>query len=325
MLKPLLASAAFLASAQAACECGYKTNTGEVWQYSVVTDFSQLNATQWANSSDWTISDLVREATVNLDYTPQNVAISGGKLQLTCSAYSNSSTGVSIRSGQIRTTRNDIKYGSFRATYTVLSRSPGSVAGFFFYANDTQEIDVEIQSKMGNQTIHLGNQPTQSTNVYLPNNGVVTDEHDYRFDWLKNETRFYLDSVPAGGFTKDVPLVNGSISFNMWGNGGSFSGPQLPATDNVMSIATISLYFNTSSSSSNAKWTKACKKAGKKAVCTVDQAGLAVNNTAAGSSDAESSAGESKAGSWGHKKRPGAFGKLKNILPVGVGAVLYHI
>jgi hypothetical protein len=315
MLRTLLTSAAFLASAQASCECGYKTNTGEVWQYSLVTDFSQLTTAEWANSSDWTISDITRDATVDLEYTPENVALADGKLQLTCSAYSNSSSGGTIRSGQIRTVRSDLKYGSFRATYTVDSRSPGSVAGFFFYANDTQEIDIEIQSKMGNQTIHLGNQPTQNNNIYLPNDGVVTGEHDYRFDWLKNETKFYLDSVSAGGFTEDVPLVNGTISFNMWGNGGSFSGPATPTTDNIMSIASISLYFNTSSSSKSAKWTKACKKAGKSAVCTVDSAGLAVNNTAA----------KSRAENLSHKKHPGGFGKLKNILPVGVGAVLYHI
>lgn len=106
---------------------------------------------------------------------------------------------------------------------------------------------------MNNQTVHIGNQPTQSANIYLPNSGVVSQMHDYRFDWLKNETRFYLDSVPAGGFVKDVPVVDGTINLNMWGNGGTFSGPQTPTTDNVMYISSISLYFNTSSKSTSAK------------------------------------------------------------------------
>ncbi|KAB5559603.1 concanavalin A-like lectin/glucanase domain-containing protein [Coniochaeta sp. 2T2.1] len=267
MLKQLLASAALaVALAKAACECGYKTNTGEIWQYAVVTDFSQLGTAAWSGDADWEVTELVREAIVNLEYTGDNVAVSDGKLQLTCSAY-NASNGGTIRSGQIRTIRDDILGGSFRASYGVASGSAGSVSGFFFYANDTQEIDIEIQSKMSNTIIHIGNQPTQSTNVLLPNNGIVSELHDYRFDWLAGQTNFYLDNVPVGGFSKDVPVVNGRIDFNMWGNGGTFSGPATPTTDNVMSISKIALYFNTSSQTGSTKWAKLCKK---KPACVVD-------------------------------------------------------
>lgn len=314
MLKLLLTSVVVLcvsAKAKGACECGYKTNTGDIWQYKVETDFSQLNTSQW--QSDWESSDIVREATVDLNYTSENVVVADGKLQLTCSAY-NASAGEGIRSGQIRTTRRDILLGSFRASYSVLSRSPGSVAGFFFYANDTQEIDIEIQSKMTNQTIHTGNQPTQSADVFLPNQGVVTDIHNYRFDWLEKETRFYLDSVPAGGFTIDTPVTNGTISFNMWGNGGTFSGPATPTTDNIMSISNITIYFNTSSSTDSAKWKKACKKNGP--VCVVDTQELAVNNSAI----ADTSTGSSVKG-----KASLTLATLKKILPVGIGAALFHI
>jgi hypothetical protein len=321
MVKASLASAALLVGlANAACECGYTTNTGETWQYKVETDFSKLTAADWQNTSDWAISNITREATVHLAYTPNNVALVNGTLQLTCSAY-NASVGGGIKAGQIRTTRRDILYGSFRASYTVVSKSAGSVAGFFFYANDTQEIDIEIQSKMNNQTIHIGNQPTQNDDIYLPNNGVVSQMHNYRFDWLKNETKFYLDSVPAGGFAKDVPVVNGSISFNMWGNGGSFSGPMTPTTDNIMSISKISLYFNTSSKTDAGKWETACRAQKKKRpVCKIDQRGLSANTTT--STDDETSAGCSHRmkGKWGK----GKFCKLKNIVSVGVGAAFFN-
>lgn len=299
--------------ASAQCECGYTTNTGETWQYAVETDFSELNTTDWDATSDWAISDLVREATVDLTYTSDNVRVSNGTLQMICSAYDPSHGG--IRSGQIRTTRRDIFRGSFRASYSVVSKSPGSVAGFFFYANDTQEIDIEIQSKMNNQTVHLGNQPTQSTDIYLPNSGQVTEMHDYRFDWLKNETKFYLDSVPAGGFSKDTPVTNGTISLNMWGNGGTFSGPATPTTDNIMSISKIALYFNSSSSAANKEWQKACKAAKKKnPVCMVDSEGLSVNATAAISAGLSNSV-----------KGKGKCGGLKDILLVGLGAALYNV
>lgn len=105
MLRSIFICASLLAiSAKATCECGYKTNTGETWQYSINTDFSQLNTSHWLDSADWSVVEIVREATVNLNYTNDNVALSEGKLQLTCSAYNSSGSG-GIRSGEIRTTR----------------------------------------------------------------------------------------------------------------------------------------------------------------------------------------------------------------------------
>jgi hypothetical protein len=320
MTKTLLKLGSLLAAApwvNAACECGYKTNTGEVWQYAVETDYSKLTALDWGSSPDWNIVEIAREATVTLNYTQANVALSGGNLQLTCSAY-NTSSEYGIRSGEIRSNRSDIMYGSFRASYSVDARSPGSVAGFFFYANDTQEIDIEVQSKMDGRTVHLGNQPTQSTDVYLPNGGIVGGMHDYRFDWLRNGTKFYLDSVPAGGFTKDVPVVDGTINFNMWGNGGSFSGPQTPTTDNVMSISKIAMYFNSSSKSTSAQWEKACKAANKKSVCEVDAVGLAVNKTTTDNGKSSASKGTKSKGS-------SRLAKVGKVLPLGLGTALYHM
>ncbi len=308
--------------ANAACECGYKTNTGDVWQYSLVTDFSQVNNSQWAETTDWSVSELVREATIPLNYTRENVVWKDNTLQLTASAY-NVSNNEGILCGQIRTTRRDILYGSFRASLSVVDESPGSVAGYFFYANDTQEIDIEVQSKMNDQTVHFGNQPSQNSDVYLPNSGVTSQMHDYRFDWVTNKTTFYIDGVPSADFTEDVPIVNGTISLNMWGNGGSFSGPEAPTTDNTMFIFKIALYFNTSSATDSASWSQACNAASTRPVCTVDPGGLAVNNTVAAVSQ-KGKENDTSAGS--SHRRNGELAKLlKKVGLVGVGAVLYDM
>jgi beta-glucanase (GH16 family) len=278
----LVSTALWAALTSAACECGYKTNTGETWQYAVETDFSALTPSQWSSSPDWVVSSIAREAAVTLNYTRSNVVLADNTLQLTCSAY-DPSAGIGIQSGEISSARRDILYGSFRATYTLNIQSPGSVSGFFFYANDTQEIDVEVQSKVAvayPQQVHIGNQPDQGAEVYLPNGGVVTDAHDYRFDWLPGETNFYLDGVPAGGFSDDVPVVNGAVYLNMWGNGGPWAGPMTPSADNVMFVSRIALYFNTSSAAMKRTWDKACtaagkgKNKGKDSVCVVDGEGL---------------------------------------------------
>jgi hypothetical protein len=289
--------------ATASCECGYKTNTNETWQYAVVTNFGTLDSSQWSTmgDDDWVVSDLTREATINLAYTPSNVVLSNstGTLDLTCSAYNASNPAQGIRSGQIRTTRADIKYGSFRARFSVHAASEGSVAGFFFYANDTQEIDVEIPSRFPEAAVHLANQPSTSLDVYSPNNATRDMVQEYRFDWSEGATSWYIENVPAWsveGGDKDVPVVDGTISLNMWGNGGPFSGKTPPSTDNVMRIESITMYFNTSSKAEAKEWEKSCKagrKAARKAarkdggedggeelVCVVDSQGLQVNRTA---------------------------------------------
>lgn len=308
--------------ASAACECGYETNDGAVWQYSLVTDFSQLTTAQWAETTDWSTSELVREATIPLNYTRENVVLKDGALQLTASAY-NASNNEGISSGQIRTRRRDIQYGSFRATFSVVAESPGSVAGFFFYANDTQEIDIEVQSKMNDQTIHFGNQPSQNSDIYLPNSGVTSQIHEYRFDWVTSKTSFYADGVPSAEFTEDVPMVNGTISLNMWGNGGSFSGPEAPTTNNTMFISKIALYFNTSSTTDSRDWLSACNAMSSRLVCVVDKGGFNMNKTVAAGlqKGAENvvSAGNS------HKAKGKLAKLLKKVGAAGAATVLYNI
>jgi beta-glucanase (GH16 family) len=41
--------------------------------------------------------------------------------------------------------------------------------------------------------------------------GMSTGFHEYRFDWLKGVTKFYIDGKYVGAMKKNVPTVPGSM------------------------------------------------------------------------------------------------------------------
>lgn len=144
----------------------------------------------------------------------------------------------------------------------------GTCAAFFFYRNDTQEIDVELLSAqqfsnvdqwpvnlvVQNTTIPLainGSGPQSSNMEYYmvkqPDGEVGTPYHEYRFDWLPDRIDFYVDGWPVTTFTDNVPSTPGAIHFSHWSNGNPFWTHGPPLEDAAMTVAYIKAYFNTTS------------------------------------------------------------------------------
>lgn len=94
--------------------------------------------------------------------------------------------------------------------------------------------------------------------------------HEYRLDWIKGKTLFYLDGVLQQTFTRNAPDVAGEWLWNNWrcvsfvafgvflnalflvadvdsnGDGGWSAGP--PASDSIMKIQKIEMFYNRTSS-----------------------------------------------------------------------------
>ena len=145
----------------------------------------------------------------------------------------------------------------------------GTCAAFFFYRNDTQEIDVEILSAqqraaltqwpvnmvVQNTTVPLalnGSGPQSSNFEYYmvrqPDGEVGAQYREYRFDWLPDRIDFYVDTWHVRTFAENIPSTPGAIHFSHWSNGnpGWTYGP--PVEDAVMTVAYTKAYFNTTSS-----------------------------------------------------------------------------
>jgi len=182
------------------------------------------------------------------------------------------------------------------------SGGAGAVSGFFFYANDNQEVDIELLTREDARSVTFTNQPDATKDMYLPNQLTHSDLNDYRFDWTADHTKFYVNNVLSDSKTTDIPTKNGSLMLNMWG-GSTFAGNPPPSSDVTMSVSTIHLYFNTSAAHLSKNWAKTCAK-NKNAICNVDSQGLQSNTTSTAtiSSTTLSSLGRPRRGGQGGKK-----------------------
>lgn len=303
LLFPILAG-----SVSASCECGYRTNTGEVWQSRILTNFTSAVNSSQGFDANWVVTNRVQGAVTNstpyqINYTTGNVIFpssgsSSPRLTLIASGYAGEVDGA-IRSAQIETLRDDILYGSFRAAYAVNGPS-GACSGFFSYADDSNENDVEVLTQDGPDEIHFTNQPADDGGVtaamYMPNNLLTTNEQEYRFDWTAQGVKYYINDIFMTNLTQHPSGEASQILMNAWSNGGSFtSGP--PMADVQVAVRFMHLYFNTSSTTVAQEYQSACAAAGGSAVCDADagsaaitgNGGTVINDTSSAASPATSS------------------------------------
>ncbi|KAK0610772.1 concanavalin A-like lectin/glucanase domain-containing protein [Immersiella caudata] len=290
------ASLVFQTTVAADCECGYTAEVGtgesastQLFTRAFETDFHRVTDLR---TSEW------RPQTYN-----KTAASSRGDYGR---FYSNASTLASIegpdpglqlivssqivnglvRSGEVAAKRQDFFHGSYRASIK-LSPEPGTCAAFYWYFNDTQEIDMEFLSKdfrpennsypvnivlHSSLSLATGFDAVKAgtwTQAYLPFN--PTDGfHEYRFDFLPNVVYFYADGkylTKMDGAA--VPTVGGQLLLTHWSNGKATWTGGPPKKDVVMSIEYVKTYFNSTSPDQQAAFTKRCPDVSKGSVCAL--------------------------------------------------------
>ncbi|KAK3109480.1 hypothetical protein LTR53_017233 [Teratosphaeriaceae sp. CCFEE 6253] len=168
---------------------------------------------------------------------------------------------------EVVTARTDILYGSFRVSMKTTAVN-GTCGAFFFYHDDSQEIDMEFLSRQQQSKQHVLNLVLQSpasvsagddaagTPSFVPYQlslDPTADFHEYRFDWLPGRVDMYADGVWLHSFSSNtsgrvVPDSPGAIHLIHWSNGdpGWSGGP--PAQDAALEVQWARAWFNTSSS-----------------------------------------------------------------------------
>ncbi|KAI5793325.1 concanavalin A-like lectin/glucanase domain-containing protein [Geopyxis carbonaria] len=295
--------------AAASCECGYSVNSTGAPEHVVFTEILETNflvLPKMSETVDWAVAkyrkgpDPSRDATgrvaearnvipnpVKDDKDYSSDGKNGGEpgLQLICRGGDPKDGVVPV--GEIKTRRNDMLYGSFRASMAV-SAVNGTAGAFFFYHNDTQIIDMEFLSKQlseadDKQPVNLvlhsaaskapGSDASHTPSYKLhplpfaPSKGF----HEYRFDWTPGRVSFFADGAWLADITQNVPEHPGSLLFAHWGNGppGWTAGP--PDEDATLTVAYAKAYFN-SSSDANAEYKKRCENAdAETAVCKIPE------------------------------------------------------
>ncbi|KAK4064274.1 CAZyme family GH16 [Trichoderma aggressivum f. europaeum] len=179
---------------------------------------------------------------------------------------------------ELDSARNDLHYGSYRAGMK-LTAVNGTCAAFFWYFNDTQEIDMEFLSREFDpvKKIYPANLVIQSeasrkagydaskTGTFKVVNltfDPTAGFHEYRFDYLPNRVLFYADSQLLAEMTgSSVPSGPGHIILQHWSNGNPLWSGGPPTEDAVLTVSYVKAYFNSSASTAQSSWAESCQKA----------------------------------------------------------------
>jgi hypothetical protein len=294
--------------ANAACECGYSLNQTTDAEYAVFTelmenDFLHMdtnNITEYgwspqvynvsvppdnqriAYGKEFSMGNIIPNPLKNSKKWSGN-AHHGGDAGLELWVRGDHSHGY-VNGSEITSVRDDILLGSFRVGMK-LSNSSGTCGAFFFYYNNSQEIDMEFLSHEFNSSGGSVNLVLQSPESVAHGNdaaGTSTYKvaplpfqpdnmfHEYRFDWTADRVAFYVDGDFLWEMTEQIPAEGGGIFFNHWSNGDPKWSAGPPEADTVMTLSYVKGYFNsTDTERSQNHYKKRCPKFDPAKVCPI--------------------------------------------------------
>lgn len=259
-MKTLLSLLSIVSVAAAKCSCGYTVNSTDSSHYAL---FTELLETDFLHIKDVTFNN-----SYDIDWVPQNyntsAAISDGPYGMAKEAsnlvpnyiddqWNYVGPGIKdvdpglqlwvrstlvgykgqklVPSAEIVSQRDDILYGSFRIAMKTTEIN-GTCSAFFFFRNDSQEVDLEIlsaeqHSEENDWRVHLVVQNTtaesspnyngSSQMIYqmaFPPGGTPANYNEYRFDWLPGRIDYYINGWLAWTTTENIPSTAGRIHFS---------------------------------------------------------------------------------------------------------------
>ncbi|KAL8859970.1 MAG: hypothetical protein Q9178_003519 [Gyalolechia marmorata] len=284
----LLSTAILFATlAWADCECGYTVN-GTLYTDLTETDFlhtKSLNESGWITQvyaieretsrgpfgKDASAKQIVTNPLKSrFDWVGEGVNGGDAGLQI---ITSNPGKSELVPMGEIGTNRTDMLYGSFRAAIK-LTGQEGTCGAFFWYLDDSREIDMEFLSSQFNETSHPVNLVLQSqasidagfdagnTDAFQthqlpfdPSEGF----NEYRFDWFEDRVDFYANGVFLKSMSGEgVPKDPGHLMLSQWSNGDPKWSGGPPTQDAVMTVSYVKGYFNSSDTQRQSDWENRC-------------------------------------------------------------------
>ncbi|KAF7537458.1 hypothetical protein G7Z17_g12846 [Cylindrodendrum hubeiense] len=284
------------------CECGYtarSSGTEEPMTFMnlLETDFTRINDP--SGNSNWVrqqfnVSAENGRGAYAKAFMPTNIIA----LPTEGETRSGRGSGLGLRVGsvigddavpaaEIDTARLDLHWGSYRAGMK-LTATNGTCAAFFWYFNDTQEIDMEFlsrefDSEEGVYPVNLVVQSKQSKEAGYDASKTGTFKrvnldfdptagfHEYRFDYTPGKVMFYTDSKQIAAMEGgDMPSAAGHLILQHWSNGNPKWSGGPPAKDAMLRVSYVKAYFNSSDEQHHATSTRRCHEAGaNEAVCWI--------------------------------------------------------
>ncbi|KAK4168336.1 glycoside hydrolase [Cladorrhinum sp. PSN259] len=116
-----------------------------------------------------------------------------------------------------------------------------------------QEADLEIRTSDPANSVQYTNQPAwnyngdipQATrNVTMPGSKKWSDWVQYRMDWTPGTSTWFVNGQLVSSITFQAPRDPAQVMFNVWSDGGSWSGTMDEGTEAVMQVKWIDMVFN---------------------------------------------------------------------------------
>ncbi|PSR77982.1 concanavalin A-like lectin/glucanase domain-containing protein, partial [Coniella lustricola] len=314
------------------CECGYRfttpaTNSTPAAQSFIVTDLIETNffniTGDISHNTDWIAQNWSEDASVargaygemmnvanvltaaaateKEDVDDSNDKAGGGadKKGLQITVVGEPTADGDVQGGEIDTARLDVFYGTFRASMK-LTGVAGTASAFFWYYNNTQEIDMEFLSRefsTDNESYPVNLVLQSSAAAKAGYNAADTDTyrivnlpfdprsdfHEYRIDWLSQRVLFYAQGVLLAEMDdpNGVPTHAGHLSINQWSNGNADWSGGPPSQDAVLEVGYVKAYFNSSEEGRQKDFEKRCGAGDKGTVCDIPEVSEG-NSSAAG-------------------------------------------
>ncbi|KAI8097941.1 concanavalin A-like lectin/glucanase domain-containing protein [Gilbertella persicaria] len=242
------------------CDCGFEDENHNIWSSVWYADYSLYKSNLQYDPHylvmDYTV-DAKHNDTLERVFSPGNVKMNqNGGIVLSVKKGMNGK----YSSAAIGTRRKDFLYGTYRARLKI-SDVPGTVAAFFFYRNDTSEIDIESLSRFKNpyksyfaiqpQIYEHGVASPLTNEKHNLEFNPTQDYHEYRFDWVPGSVKFYIDGNLIREMTTNVPNSPGRVLLNHWTDGNpNFSGGP-PPEDADLDVSQLNIFFNSSESTNS--------------------------------------------------------------------------
>lgn len=163
---------------------------------------------------------------------------------------------------EFESTASDYHYVSLRM-FARTTGSPGAVSAMFTYrASDTladvQEADIEILTDGPRDRIQYTNQPSYTDdsdsqgdnpeatrNATLPRGLRWTDWAVHRLDWTPERSVWYVNGEEVASIAFQTPKDPAGLNFNVWSDGGSWSGNMSLHGEAFQQIQWIEVVYNT--------------------------------------------------------------------------------
>ena len=273
----------------ASCECGYRVvgekNTPRLFLQALESEFTKV--TDVSGDAEWVRQEFNVTAEAGRGKYGKMFALSNVTPQAPSLDASNDNGGIQLRVranivngavpvAEIDSARMDMHWGSYRAGMKLTSVK-GTCGAFFWYFNDTQEIDMEFLSREFDsaKNIFPVNLVVQSrasaesgydaskTGMYKTVNlGFDPTEafHEYRFDYLHEKVYFYADSTLLAEMEgNEIPDSAGHLILQHWSNGNPKWSGGPPRKDATMSVSYVKAYFNSSHVEATTRWLGQCR------------------------------------------------------------------